>query len=302
MAIKNKIDILLTTYNQKKYIVDSLESILAQKTDFSWKLIVSDDGSGDGTREIIEKYQKKFPNKIELLPREKNQGRFKNLEKLMKAVNADYIALCAGDDYWLDEKKLQKQVDFLERNKDYSICYTRYREEQEKYGIYVIKPNSKEIFFESKTNIENFLKRWRIASSSMVFRSSSFKNFPYEKYQFLEDTHLVYYSMLQGKGKILNFVGTVYRIHEANVYASKDKITQMAINQKVFKDLYLVFPEDKVLAKRYNYLTFNLADYYFKNKKENEMKQYLQELVVLSPSFFLTLPFKFYSLAHRIIK
>lgn len=302
MAIKNKVDVLLTTYNQKRYIVDAIKSILAQKTSFSWRLVISDDGSSDGTREILEKYQEKFPEKIVLLPREKNRGRFKNLEKLMKAASADYIALCAGDDYWLDEKKLQKQVNFLENNRDYSICYTRYHEEQEKYGIYVVKPNWKELLFESTTNIKNYLKRWRIASSSMVFRSSSFKNFPYEKYQFLEDTHLVYYSMLSGKGKILNFIGTVYRIHENNVYASKDEITQTAINQKVFKDLYLIFPEDKVLAKRYNYLTFNLASYYFKIKKQTEVDKYLQELVSLSPNFFLTLPFKFYSLAHRIIK
>ncbi len=301
MAIKNKVDVLLTTYNQKKYIIDAVESILAQKADFSWQLVISDDGSSDGTREILEEYQEKFPKKINLLPREKNQGRFKNLEKLMKTAKADYLALCAGDDYWLDEKKLQKQIDFLEENPDYSICYTRYREEREKYGISVIKPTWKEMFFESKTNIENFLKRWRIASSSMVFRSSSFENFPYEKYKFLEDTHLVYYSMLQGKGKILNFIGTVYRIHDTNVYASKDEITQMVINQKVFKDLYLAFPEDEVLAKRYNYLTFRLAKYYFKNKKQTEMNQYLLEMVTLSPNFFLNLPFKFYSISKRII-
>lgn len=296
------VNILLTTYNQKKYIGKAIEGILAQKTNFLWQLIISDDGSTDGTREICEKYQQKHPDKIRLLAKDKNCGRFRNLAKLMKVANAQYLAICAGDDEWIDEKKLQKQVEFLDSHPDYAICYTRYREKNERTGKEIIKPTKKEVGQESETDIHNFLKRWRIASSSMLFRGASFQDFPYHQYKYLEDTHLVYYSMMRGKGKILNFVGTLYRIHDNNVYGNKDELKQAIINQKVFGDLATIFPNDKVLTKRFNYLNFIIAQNYDQQRNWQERDRYLQQLTSFQPGILLKFNYKFYGLLQRIFR
>ncbi len=113
------------TYNQAPFIAEAIESCLMQKTDFGFEIIIGDDFSTDGTKEICEEYAIKYPEKIKLLARrigdeywQKRQklGRLYNFVDIIENCNGKYIALLDGDDYWIDPLKLQKQVDFLEEN------------------------------------------------------------------------------------------------------------------------------------------------------------------------------------------
>lgn len=104
------------TYNHERYIADAIEGFLKQKTDFDYEIIIGDDCSTDKTREIIERYITKYPNKIKLITSQNNVGAHENEKRVFKASTGKYIAICEGDDYWIDENKLQKQIEYMEKN------------------------------------------------------------------------------------------------------------------------------------------------------------------------------------------
>lgn len=119
------VSVFMLTYNQEEFIAQAIESILNQKTNFKYQLVIGEDCSSDNTRNICESYSNQNQSKIKLLPPLKdNIGLIANYSRTIKECNGKYIAICDGDDYWIDEFKLQKQVDFLEKNTDYSIVYT----------------------------------------------------------------------------------------------------------------------------------------------------------------------------------
>lgn len=119
-----KISVIVPTYNHEHYIAQCLESILCQKGDFQPEIIIGDDSSTDGTRLTAKQFQCKYPDTVFLLPSLENLGVTKNLKRCLDACTGEYIAICEGDDYWTDERKLQKQVSFLELHRDYSMCFS----------------------------------------------------------------------------------------------------------------------------------------------------------------------------------
>ena len=117
-----KVIIVILTYNLEKYIKEAIESVLKQKTTYSYKILIGDDCSSDETPAILRKYEEKYPNKIEVRFSEKNLGCLGNSNRLFDGIQCEYFTLLDGDDVWLDEFHLQKQIDFLENNKDYVMC------------------------------------------------------------------------------------------------------------------------------------------------------------------------------------
>lgn len=118
-----KLTIVTTTYNQEKYIRQALDSFVEQETDFVYEVLISDDCSTDKTREIIEEYRCKYPDIIKPIYRQNNLGPMQNFIQTLSEVKSQYVALCDGDDFWTDSYKLQKQVDFLDNNPEFSICF-----------------------------------------------------------------------------------------------------------------------------------------------------------------------------------
>ncbi|WJJ95988.1 glycosyltransferase [Algibacter luteus] len=125
---KVTVSIFMLTYNQEQYIAQAIESILMQKTNFNFQLVIGEDCSTDTTRNICETYADSHPEKVKLLPDlDKNIGLINNYIRTLKACDGKYIAICDGDDYWIDDLKLQKQVDFLESNPDCVIVGTNFK-------------------------------------------------------------------------------------------------------------------------------------------------------------------------------
>lgn len=115
------VSILMPTYNHEKYISKAIESVLAQKTDYLFELLIHDDCSTDRTLTIAETCAAKYPDKIRLFTETENQGLMKSYKKLIEQSNGKYLAILESDDYWIDKNKLQLQTDFLEHNPDYGI-------------------------------------------------------------------------------------------------------------------------------------------------------------------------------------
>ena len=131
-----KVSVIVITYNHEKYIRKALDSILMQKVDFKYEILVGDDASIDSTPEIIREYKEKYPEYFNISLREKNLGGTRNSYELMMMAKGDYIANLEGDDYWIDENKLQKQVDFLEKHDNFVGCVSDFMYVDEKCNPY----------------------------------------------------------------------------------------------------------------------------------------------------------------------
>ena len=115
------LSIYVPTYNHEKYIGMALESILGQKTRYSYEVLIGDDASQDGTRAVIEQYEKRFPQIFTVFYRETNMKTIgkSNIRDLKERCSGKYIIALEGDDYWTDDEKIEKQINFLENNPEY---------------------------------------------------------------------------------------------------------------------------------------------------------------------------------------
>jgi glycosyltransferase involved in cell wall biosynthesis len=119
-----EVSVWIITYNHEKFIAQSIESALMQKTNFEIEIVIGDDCSTDRTGAIVQEYEKKYPNIIRTVYHKENVGAYRNAyEDTLPLCRGKYIAVLEGDDYWIDPYKLQKQVDCLEKNEKLSFCF-----------------------------------------------------------------------------------------------------------------------------------------------------------------------------------
>ncbi len=175
------LSVCIVTYNQEKYIKQAIESVLEQKTDFTYEVIIGDDGSTDGAREIMTSYKKKHPGLINLIfHQKKNEGPpgAVNFISNLSAAKGKYIALLDGDDYWCDTNKLQKQVGFLEANPGYAICCHRVykKRNNQRAKLY---PDEYVSSTEADYSIEMMARHGNLVSTpSVVYRNKLFTKLP----------------------------------------------------------------------------------------------------------------------------
>ncbi len=120
------VSVHMITYNQERFIRRAIDSVLAQKTDFPFELVIGEDCSTDGTRQIVRDYQQKHPEKIRVVTSERNVGPKKNFVRTIEACRGKYIAFCEGDDFWHCPDKLQIQADYLEKHPGCGLVYSEH--------------------------------------------------------------------------------------------------------------------------------------------------------------------------------
>ncbi|MDA8097998.1 MAG: glycosyltransferase [Nitrospiraceae bacterium] len=120
------VSIKMITYNHGPYIAQAIEGVLQQRTTFPIELVIGEDCSTDGTREIVRAYEKQHPGIIRVITSDRNVGVQKNGYRTVKACTGKYLAFCEGDDYWHHPDKLQKQVDYLESHPECGLVYSSY--------------------------------------------------------------------------------------------------------------------------------------------------------------------------------
>ncbi|MCX6245345.1 MAG: glycosyltransferase [Bacteroidetes bacterium] len=121
---KPLVSILILTYNQEEYVARTIESVLDQRGDFTRDIVIGDDFSTDNTRKIINEFKTRFPSLITLNFSQKNNGVIENYRASLEKCRGEYVAVCAGDDYWHDPEKLLKQITFLESNPDFGVVHS----------------------------------------------------------------------------------------------------------------------------------------------------------------------------------
>ncbi|MFG6687623.1 glycosyltransferase [Mariniflexile sp. HNIBRBA6329] len=216
------VSVCVQTYQHVNYIKQCLDGILMQETTFPIEVILGEDESNDGTREICMDYANKYPDKIKLFLRSRKDviyingqatGRYNFIENL-KASKGKYIAICEGDDYWTDPLKLQKQVDFLEANPDYAIHSGAAKILNEKGG------SIPEAFIglrdtEDSFTIDDFLGKNNLITCTVLFRNC-LTHLPSE-FKVVKFGDWFLYTMLLHQTGLKAYRGTdvmaVYRVH-----------------------------------------------------------------------------------------
>jgi len=219
------VSVCVQTYQHADYIKECLEGILMQKTNFSFEILLGEDASTDGTREICIEYAHKYPDKIRLFLHHRANniaingsptGRFSFIYNIGNS-NGSYIAFCDGDDYWTDPYKLQGQVNFLEKNKTYSLCF--HRSIQLNNGTI---NEFDDLFFNRDRNSEEIL--WGgILLNTVLYRNhpSLFGNMSSNFFKVkMVDVYILITLSKLGSAKYINVIKpSVYRHHSGGIWS-----------------------------------------------------------------------------------
>jgi glycosyltransferase involved in cell wall biosynthesis len=275
------VSIVIPTYNHVVYITKCLDGILMQKVNFLIEILIGEDASTDGTREICIEYKNKYHDKITLFLNDRKNviyikgrptGKW-NFNNLIKNSNGKYIAICEGDDYWTDPLKLQKQVDFLEAHPDFVMCFHNaqiiYDDKNKPPKIY-LKDMKQDIF-----TIEDVCRKEFIPTASSVFRNV-IRKFPDWFYKCrYGDWPLFLIIAEHGKIKYINEVMSVYFVHPRGVWSKLNSLEAhlqkkdllLTLN-KAFKNKYRKYffeglvPEYISLCKLYRFENIFMAYIY----------------------------------------
>lgn len=201
-----------------------------QETDFVFEIIINDDASTDGTKQIIKKYEQDNPGMFRTIYRTENQfskGSAKFIDDTFKIARGKYIALCEGDDYWTDPKKIQTQVNFLESHPDYALCFhpAKVIFEDGSEDSRIFPDPAKKLNFTT----EELLKENYIQTNTVVYKKHKYKKIP--DHLMPRDWYLHLYHAQFGKIGFLNKTMSVYRKHTGGVW-NNSQVNRLAFWEK----------------------------------------------------------------------
>lgn len=279
-----KVSISIITYNHEKFIAKALDSVLMQNVNFEYEIVIGEDCSTDNTRKILMEYQDKHPARIRLLLPEKNRGLIRNFIQTYGTCKGEYIATLDGDDYWTSPKKLQSQVDFLDRHPDFSMCFHPVRyyfndDRNKQASIYPII--SKEIYTLEDLLISNF-----IPTCGVMFRNNLFGSFPEWFYTLgMEDWPLHVLNAQYGNIGCIDDVMGDYRIHSGSVWSSKNNIYRFLEDIKFYKciDSYLNFKYHHIIKRELSKYYYELAMLYNNNGDNKMARKYSIRSILINP-------------------
>jgi glycosyltransferase involved in cell wall biosynthesis len=228
------VSICCATYNHEKYLVQAMESFLMQKVGFPIEIVIGEDCSTDRTPQIVNDYAERFPQLVRVITSDANVGVSLNAFRTRAAARGKYIALCEGDDYWTDPHKLQKQVDFLERNPEFAVS-SHWVQDVDGSGNLLDRQvftgeNCPEVF-----GVDDAIKGTPTHMNSWVFRTSTLRAIPQQKMDLVlrlpaHDEPLILLLLAQGKGSCLPETMGVWRLHSGGYWSPRSKLnTQFAM-------------------------------------------------------------------------
>lgn len=233
---------LMPTYNKETTLAKAIESVIMQKTDFDYKLIILDDCSADNSNKIANEYREKYPEKIQIIKNEQNLGLLKTITNAYYSLkNVDYFCVLDADDWYIYDKKFSDAVDFLDKHKDFSIYMS---------NITILQNEEEKQYFVTDKNTIDYCwsdykkgKMPHIQTSGVVYRNIYFKDGMNE--QFLNGTKEPYgeqmradgfrtvWHLKSGKAHFVNRFESVYNYNDNGIWASLTSFEQSLLNAKL---------------------------------------------------------------------
>ncbi|MBX2953723.1 MAG: glycosyltransferase [Leadbetterella sp.] len=274
------VSVHLLTYNHVKFIRQSVESVLAQKTTFPFEVIIGDDCSTDGTSAIVDEYAARYPHLVRVVRGEKNGGPQPNSIRILENCRGKYMAALEGDDYWTDPYKLQKQADFMEAHPDFSICFTNTRVEffDGDGEPYLLNQNLEKDVFELKDLIGE-KEIWFMGTATLFYTMSSiFPVQPWFPKTKSGDIPMIMLAARHGKIKFLPDVTAAYRRHAAGASNTDHKDDAVFLENRIM--MYSNLNRDT--GYQFNYLfKRNLGGWYYLLLNSRQLKdKYFKRLGV----------------------
>ena len=217
-----KVSVLMPTFNHETFIAEAIESFLAQQCNFDIELLIGNDASTDNTLKIAKKYADKFPDKIKLIDHSQNLGLLKNYKSIINVAKGEYLAILESDDYWNDNLKLQKQVDYMDAHPSCGITFSRWTRLQD--GKLTLQPDESAKHKRFKNSLWESFLLWhnKIRATTVCFRHSLLDQYcnidDYISLDFQTIDYPVFISIL--KHSELYYLPTstsVYRILETSI-------------------------------------------------------------------------------------
>lgn len=243
-----KLSVLVITYNHEKFIARALDGIFSQQVGFDYEVVIGEDCSTDNTREILNEYKEKYPEKIKLHLREKNLGMNRNFIETFKDCSGEYIALLEGDDFWVVSNKLQSQVEFLDQKLDFAMCFhdvVQFNHSTGHCSPWALRSR------QSRYLLEDVLQGNFIPTAAVVFRRRYIDYFPEfsTKLGMLDWLVNILVSSRGDIGFIDQIMG-VYSLHDGGVWSSKSQLNILRSSVAAAQEmLVLLQPKHKEILQ-----------------------------------------------------
>lgn len=267
MAVEPLVSIIMITYGHEKFIAEAIEGVFTQQTNFPVELIIANDNSPDKTSEIVEKIMCQAPSHITVkyTCHPINKGMRLNFYWALEQAHGKYIAYCEGDDYWVDPLKLQKQVNFLEANSNYTVAvggfiskheYTKHTKNVVKHSKSYKITNSNGYSF----NLGDTYKNWNTKVLTALHINSNELLTSLIEYEYCRDVHLFYHLLKKGKGFYFTEVFGVHRIHDGGIHSMVDKRKLIMGAFNIYNELYVKNKDEytRKLSLEYHCIVLNL--------------------------------------------
>jgi glycosyltransferase involved in cell wall biosynthesis len=291
MKIPPVISICILTYNHENYIEQCLDGIFLQNIGYSYEIIISDDCSTDKTFDLINNFLLKKNVTVTLNVNKVNKGVIGNLIELLKLSKGKYIAICEGDDYWCDKNKINKQIEFLENNKDCSLVFTN-RKILTLDGNLIIDDSYKKSIYKIADVIEGFIP----GTQTMMFRNYGTIVDFFNKYSYVYsgDRYIAYFCSLFGNLYKMDDVTSVYRHTNTGIWFKNSSLTKLITSNDLMIGFHksLGIPtNNEVIASHHFYNSLNVFFYCIKRPLLIGKKKYIS---------FILRPFSLFNKMNRI--
>lgn len=230
------VSVLVLTYNHARFVRQALESVLAQRLRQPFEIIVSEDCSTDGTREIVQEYAERHPLLVRLFLSERNLHSNEVVARGFRAARGRYVAPLDGDDYWTSEDKLQSQVDFLDARPAFTICFHNAEVvDADSHGTGRVwnGPNQPQV-----SGLYELLRGNFIATASVMYRRAAVAELPawYSDFSITDwPLHLIY--AREGRIGYIDRTLSAYRLHDGGVFSTLDEHEKLEVQADFYSQL-----------------------------------------------------------------
>jgi len=272
-----KLSVMIITYNHEQFIGQALESVVAQRVNFDYEIVIGEDCSTDGTRDIVMDFHRRYPDRIVPLLRDHNVGGKQNFLDTLATCRGQYVALLDGDDYWISKDKLQKQVDLLDAHPDHAICCSRAQVLDERgsgYASFLPFPAVRA----GSYALKDLLRGNFVVPSTAVYRRDAIGSLPIWFHTVVQGDWALF-ALIAKQGKIVLMYEplAMYRMHWGGIWSARPLADQLSENTRVLKalDEHLDFQYTSTIRRKLAQCYLDMAKIALQNRERMPTAKYL---------------------------
>jgi Glycosyl transferase family 2 len=240
---------VMRTYEHAPFVAQAIESVLIQDTGFEFELVIGEDCSADGTREIVERYAERFPEQVRAVLPAENLGHGEILSRALEAARGRFIAYLDGDDYWTSATKLRRQVEYLEAHED---CVSCFHDASLVYDVAATPSGlTTPALAEASFALEDILTECFVPSPTMMFRRELIAELPEWAFDSAWIDWLIHIRCAE-RGP-LGYIPeplAAYRLHDGGMFTALDRISQIEEDLRFYEKLLPEMPAQAELIER----------------------------------------------------